>query len=306
MANTFLKAEQIVSMGLGMLQRDLVLPRLVTPLAAANFVGAENDTVNVRIPAIAKAREYAWRNDRTNPIVLDELTETSIPVTLNHDVYSAVAVTDEQLTLDIGDFGTQVLQPQVRAVAEQLESILAAVMLAAPVGSTLDYDDYAGPLEVLVEARRLLNVANVPVAGRVALLGANIEADFLTDERISRVDASGTSDALREAIIGRVAGFTVIGNVNSISPWAAYAFHPSAFTMANMAPAVPAGVTFGESQSYNGLAMRWIRDYDAMYLRDRSVVSSFAGAASVNDERDASGALTGRNVRAVKIEMGAS
>jgi hypothetical protein len=305
-ANVFLKAEQIVATGLGMLQRELVLTRLINRLAQVDFRGAKNDTVNLRVPSILTAREYAWRNDRSSPIVLDELEELSIPVSLNHDVYSAVAVTDEQLTLDIVDFADQVLSPQVRAVAERIETIVADVMLAAPVKSTLDYDDYADGIAVLVEARRLLNIANVPVAGRVVVLGANLEADFLNEEKLQRVDASGNDDALRDAVIGRIAGFTVIGNVNGISPWAGYAFHPSAFGYANVAPAIPAGAPFGAAQSYQGLAMRWIRDYDTMYLRDRSVVSSFAGAASINDERDAAGDLTGKNVRAVKIEMGVS
>src|SRR5690606_21032090 len=69
---------------------------------------------------------------------------------------------------------------------------------------------------------------------------------------------------------------------------------------ANVAPEVPAGVTLGASTVFDGLAMRWIRDYDPNFLRDRSVVSSFAGAASVED-----GELDGdpANVRAVKLDF---
>src|SRR3546814_2543696 len=44
--------------------------------------------------------------------------------------------------------------------------------------------------------------------------------------------------------------------------------------------------TAGGGMVFDGFAMRWIRDYDPNYLRDRSVVSSFAGAASVNDGPD--------------------
>ena len=46
---------------------------------------------------------------------MDELTETKVDVTLDTAVYSAVPVTDEELTLDITDFGAQILEPQVRA-----------------------------------------------------------------------------------------------------------------------------------------------------------------------------------------------
>ena len=51
--------------------------------------------------------------------------------------------------------------------------------------------------------------------------------------------------------------------------------------------------------------MRWIKDYESNRLRDRSVVSSFSGAASVEDSRDDDGSLTGQNVRAVKITRNA-
>ena len=44
MANTILKAERIISQGLGLLQRDLVLPRLVVRYGKDDFTGAKNDT----------------------------------------------------------------------------------------------------------------------------------------------------------------------------------------------------------------------------------------------------------------------
>jgi hypothetical protein len=78
--------------------------------------------------------------------------------------------------------------------------------------------------------------------------------------------------------------------------------HASAFGFANVAPDVPAGVAMGASQTFENFALRWIRDYDSAFLRDRSVVSSFAGAASVNDYRNPdTGALVGTNPRAVEI-----
>ncbi|MFJ9854822.1 hypothetical protein [Streptomyces sp. NPDC101150] len=52
--------------------------------------------MTIRIPAQLEAREYEWRNDdRSSDIVLDELAEESTTVTLNKDIYSAVAITEE-------------------------------------------------------------------------------------------------------------------------------------------------------------------------------------------------------------------
>jgi hypothetical protein len=310
MANAFLKAEKIVSQGLGLLQRELILPRLVTRLGRADFVGAKNDTVDIKIPSLLKGREYEWRT-RTAPITYDDLEETSIPVTLDKHPYSAVAVTDEELTLDIASWGEQVARPQVRAVAELLESYVADAMNTANYADSVTYDAPADPTaddlsfyRALVDARKALNEANVPAAGRVVVLGANVEAAALLSPHLVKTNEAGTDSALREATLGRIAGFTVIGNVNSVDPDFAVAFHPTAFALANVAPVVPDGATIGSTLDFEGLAMRWIRDYDPDHLRDRSVYSAFAGSASIEDARDPDTfELTDENVRAVEIQF---
>lgn len=309
MAHDFLKPEVIVNTGLGMLVNELLLARLVTRKAGSDFVGAKNDTIDMKIAAILDAREYGWRNNRSSPIVTDDLVETSIPVTLDKDPYSAIAVTDEQLTLDIVDFASQVLSPQITAVATKLDGYVGTLMESGvDYSTTLDVAGDSDDLldDLVIPARQALNLANVPAANRVLVLGANVEAWALKHDLLKRNDESGTDSVLREAIIGRLYGFTVIGNVNAIDADAAYAFHPSAYVFANMAPAVPQGATAGAAASHEGFSLRWIKDYDAMYLRDRSVVSSFAGTASVEDERDSSHDLTGKNCRAVKIDFSAS
>lgn len=300
MANEFLTAERITRTSLALLRREIVLPRLVWAQAEADFRGAKDDTITLRVPAVLTARDYGMRNDRTNPIVIDDLTELGVDVTLTSQPYSAVAITDEQLTLDIADFATQVLDPQIRAVAEKLEDTIASALDAAdvPVDSEITLDD-DNPVRTALEARRILNINNVPQSERVLVLGANLEIEFLDDDRIIRMDASGSDSALRDATIGRVAGFTVVSS-NAIDADVGYAFHRTAVAFANMAPVVPDGATMGESRSLPGLAMRWIRDYDPTRLQDRSVVSAFAGASSVTDADPD----TPVNMRLVKIGGG--
>jgi hypothetical protein len=315
-ANAFLKAEKIVAQGLGLLQRELILPRLVLRKGVDDFRGAKNDTINHKIPSLLAGREYEWRT-RTAPIEVDELNETTIPITLNKHPYSAVAITDEELTLDIESWGEQVARPQSRAVAEKLESYVAAQMAAANFAHSVDFDpDPDDPNDrafwkAAVAARRRLNQENVPADGRVIVLGAAAEEAALNSRHIVDADTSGTTGTLREAVIGRIAGFTVIGNVNSVDEDFAIAFHPSAFVLGNVAPAVPDGASAGATQVFESLAMRWIKDYESDFLRDRSVYSAFAGTASVEDRRDMDpdsptfGDLTGENARAVEIVYGA-
>lgn len=298
MANTFLKPEVINKTALTLLERSVVLPRLVWRFGDAQFAGAKNDTITLRLPAVLESRDYAWRNNRSSPIVVDDLTETSVPVVLDHDIYSAVQVTDEQLTLDIENFALQVLSPQVSAVARGLEDLIADTMNGATYGTQLNVTDSAnGMWGILLQARQALNDANVPREGRVLVVGSDVETEILSDDKFNRVDSAGAGAAsvLTEATIARLAGFTIVGS-QAIDPEVAYAFHPTAFAFANVAPAIPDGASFGSRQTRDSLALRWIRDYDAMYLRDRSVVSSFAGCTSVEDDGS-------ENVRAVRINF---
>lgn len=283
MANTFLSSQRIAATALGLLQREIVLPRLVWSYGAADFRGAKDDTITLRVPAVLTARDYGMRNNRSSAIVMDDLTELGVDVTLTSQPYSAVAITDEQLTLDIADFAVQVLSPQIRAVAEKLEDTIVAALADAdvPAGSEVDWDP-ADPLGSILDARKVLNDNNVPMAGRALVLGSALERDVLGVDNLIRVDASGSDSALRDATIGRLAGFTVVTS-NAIDADVGYAFHQTAIAFANVAPVVPDGATMGESRTYQGLSMRWIRDYDPTHLQDRSVVSCFAGASSVTD-----------------------
>jgi hypothetical protein len=313
MANAFLKAEKIVSQGLGLLQREITLPRLVARFTETDFKGAKNDTITAKIPSLLKGREYEWRT-RNAPIEVDELEEFSIPITLNKHFYSAVGVTDEEMTLDIMDWGEQVARPQIRAVAEVAEDVIATAMAAATTRHTVAYvqgdpdaENDRSFYRAAVRARKHLNDENVPVAGRVILLGSDVEEAALLSPHLVKANEAGSDDALRDAELGRIAGFRVFSS-NSVPADFAQAFHPTAYAFGNVAPVVPDGATAGARGTFDTLAMRWIRDYDSDYLRDRSVYSAFGGVTSVEDGRDLEspvgsgwGELTDENVRAVKI-----
>lgn len=61
-----------------------------------------------------------------------------------------------------------------------------------------------------IEARRLLNVQKVPLSGRTALIDPTQEANVLKISSFVKVNESGSEQALRNGLIGRVFGFDVI------------------------------------------------------------------------------------------------
>ena len=218
------------------------------------------------------------------PITIDDLAETKVDVTLDTDVYKAIGVTDEEMTLDIDDFGVQVLNPMVSAVARGVEDKLAATIVAAPFATTIEVDN-TDPFVSILDARAALNKANVPAMGRTLLIGADLERKLLGSTRFTAQISGDTvaESALRDATVGaNIAGFRVVTS-NAIDPDEGVAFHQTAFALATRAPVVPDGATWGQSTSFAGLAMRVLKDYDFLNVRDRVLADLFIGSDYVPD-----------------------
>jgi hypothetical protein len=301
------KPEKIIEFFLGMVGRELLGPDLITRVSDDFFKGAQNDTVSMRVGNLrAVARDYDFRS-RTAPIVLDDIEGgDTIPITLDRHVYSATGLTDEQLTLDNIEFATDVLTPQVEAVVGNYEDKVVAAFRAAQVADTVTATLATDPHLVAIEARRLMNAHKVaPYGGRIFLVGSDVEAAWLTSDRLSNADNIGdVSAAVREATIGRLAGAPVVVHPE-LDPNEAYYFHKSSFVMGSVAPVAPRGAVVSAATSRNGYSARWLMDYDPNFLRDRSVVSSFIGINEILDERDANGDIvaTPDNVRIVKLTL---
>lgn len=325
MPNTFLRPTRIAAQAVGLLYRELVVARTIwtDAIRPEEFNGALNDTVTMRVPARRSARK---RTLRAGTVITNDVSvEFGVPVQLTTDVYNGAPITDEELTLDIADFGEQILMPQIRAVAEGVEEEAVDVIQDAtyPAGMTINADDtdlvVSGATDwylVAARARRLLNDKNVPRAGRTLLVASDIEEQIITSDRFTRFDSLGqdATDALREGIIGRIAGFNVVPT-SELEEGQAFGYHRSAFVLAARAPRVPQGASFGAARSLGeapggvgyvgGLGVRWLMDYDYTNTTDRSLVNAWVGTAVVEDPDDPSDAESTKSVmRAVKVTNG--
>lgn len=302
MAHSFIKPTVVVDTAIQLLQREIILPQLVWLNGIGDFAGKYQDTITIRVPARSFAHRRSLRGTGSaRDLVTEDLTENAIPVTLDHDVYHAVALTDEELSLDIYDFAGQVLNRQIRAVAEDLEDGLARTIEEAPYSQ----NGFIVPTtsstiwDAVVDARRKLNDAFIDRDGRVLIVGSAIEAALLKDDTFTRFDSLGeTPSAIRTARIGQIAGLDVIVS-DALLPGDAYMFHKTAFIMATRPPAAPRGASFTSSTSAAGLAIRWLMDYDYTSTTDRSLIDTFVGYQSVVDPVEGF-------VRAVKIRLSAT
>lgn len=293
MAVKKLKAKKVVEYFLPMVQRELITPYVISRLNGDDFKGAKGDTINLKVKGLsATARDYDFRG-RTGPIVLDDILPDgySMPFKLNKHIVSATGLEDEHWTLDDIDFATEVLTPQVEAVVKNVDAKALTAFRSASFFDTIDVTADADPHLVTLEAKRLMDAQKVaPRTGRFHFIGSDIAAAWVASDRLSKYESTGQegTPALRESIIGRLNGSPVVEH-SGLDPDEGYYLHKSALYLATVAPSIPKGAVTGKTYSKDGMSARWIQDYDANYLRDRSIVSMFAGVNEVRDERNPDG-----------------
>lgn len=297
------KPEKFIPYLFPLLERELLTPLLTTRVNMDDFKGAQGDTVTMRVGELRTvARKYEWRT-RTAPIVLDDIQGGGgIPITLGSHAYSATGLTDEHFTMDEIDLVREVLQPQTEAVARDLEADVIAAYAALPTRETQDFvegganKEVSDPYFVAINARRKLLRQRRVTAGQLTwLVGTDVEAAILKSDRLARHDSAGDSNssALRDATVGRIGGLNVVASAD-VDPGFSVVTASSSLVLGTVAPKAPRGAAMSQAAAKNGLAMRWLMDYDANFLRDRSIVSMFSGITEVFDEVFVGGAKDGQ------------
>ncbi|GAA0960226.1 P22 phage major capsid protein family protein [Frigoribacterium faeni] len=313
--NIFTKGTKFAQTALALLRKTIKAPGLFTTrYSVADFRGAEGDTIGVKRPAVLVAREKEWRGD--DAIVIDKLVNTKIQIALNRHIYSAVALSPEEETLDEVNYVRDVQAPQVDAVGNAIAAVTVSALTSASFVNTVKFNPNSAdpfesdPRKVAIRARKLFQKAHVPTTGRYWIVGADISEAIASNDKLLDVDTSGLPEALRDGVVGRLGGFIIV-ELDELDPTASYFIHESAIAWVVVAPVVPNGVAKGGGVAAgNGLAVTQLWDYDSDHLRDRSIVHAFTGAAPVTDPKvnaDGSLVLDGDNqptlqfVRAIKV-----
>ncbi len=275
----FLTAKGISRTAIALLTRTLVLPMTVTRVPGEDFAGDNGDTISVRVPTPTSSRTQASPGAT---ITYDDMAETLVDVQVSH-LYNATRITDEDLSLNIEDFASQVSEKQVAAVATGAEDQVATAMNALAADSSIAADGSDIKAQML-GAREQLGVDDVPTSERWFAVSPQVATFILQFDEFTRVDASGDDSALRDAIIGRLFGFTIVES-NGLTAGTAVAYHRSGFVFANRTPVAPRGAQDSATATDAGIGMRQIFQYDPDVLSDASVISTFAGAALVDNDR---------------------
>ncbi|MFI5840552.1 hypothetical protein ACIA8K_12670 [Catenuloplanes sp. NPDC051500] len=312
MVHQVVKPEKIAATAAVLLEEKLVVPAVFRREGIDQFKGAKDDAINVVVEGVLPYRTYGWRNNRSTEIQFDEYSERKIQVTFGGDIYSAVRLTDEQNDFDLPGWA-KLARKQTEALGRGLETQATDYLIDAPYEVTLGIP--ANGLRAgLIRARQTMNALRVPDGARTLLVGTDFEAALLADEKLNLAQNVGEAEAvsaLRNATIGQRFGFNIVV-AQELPPTMAVAMVDSAFIFATGAPSVPQSVPFGASASHNGVALRWIRDYDSLKFQDRSIFNTYKGFRHVSDDlvgvdsdtRQAYVSQYEHFVRAIQLELG--
>lgn len=286
MAHEFLKPQVMVDAAVGLIANQAQLIHTVwkdlSTLYEGN-VGPDGDTVSVRLPTfIGNAKDLGWR-DRNREIQTETIKRRKFDVTLDTYPYQAVDLLREEQTLDIEDYGRDVLQPMSYDVVMRMEGKIVDTIESAPYDVEIELQDEARSLyKAVVLGNEALDDQGVPGDRRWLVIGTGLHTQVKHDDAMIDVHRSGTDALLRRGEIGILDGMNVMVSRN-IGKYDAYMYHPTAFPTVLRAPAPARSVPFSASTSYDGIAMTYWESLDSRRDSDRAFLGTFMGTGHLTD-----------------------
>ena len=276
MANALLTPTLISKQALGFWQNASILPSLFNRAYESEFGGGNGDTVTIRKQATLTASLY----DRPTGVVVQDVVESSVAVTVDKLYDVSVEITQEQWDFDVADFGWQVAEPAGRALSRMAEGLIATELATHAASTTWPQVDL---IEGFINARGILNAAEVPLEQRFILVSTEVASMLLMDPNFLKANEAGDNGALREARIGRFLGMDVYENV-VLGANEAYVCHKDALTFVSVVPQLSRGAANGAVGSYDGLGLRTVFGYDQNKKQDLISFDSYYEIASLRGD----------------------
>jgi P22 coat protein - gene protein 5 len=276
MPNTLITPTNVSKAALGFWQESNVLCSLFNRVYETEFGGGAGDTITIRKQASLTAAAF----NRGTGVVVQDITEGSLTVTVDTIYDVTVQITQEQWDFDLMDFNWQVAEPAGRALSRQAEKLVSNALDAH--ATTADLDP-ANPVKSIIGARTVLNKREVPLEDRFMIVGSDTAALLLADPLFLKANENGSDQALRAAQLGRILGMDVYESV-VVPADDAYVCHKDALTFVSIVPQVARGTADGASSNYDGLGLRTVFGYDQSKKQDLISFDSYYEVAPLRGD----------------------
>lgn len=209
-------------------QESKLLP-LITDYSAFAVKGSSS----VKIP---RRTQFAAADKSENTaLTAQELTFAvdTLDLTKNKAIYAALEkIAEVQATPNVE---AEIITEMAKELALQVDNDIYVQLLLASAAAPDHRIAFAGASLAatdLLEARRLLNVQNVPMDGRIVCISPDEEKALLAIDNFIRADAYGSAGGLVNGEIGKLYGMVVVMS-NVITAGLPVVFHKSAVAYAN-------------------------------------------------------------------------
>ena len=275
-----------LALAIGYLRSNLMMARLVRRDADA-LVAERGDTVNVIKRGALTVRDKA----EDTGVTPDAAANTKVAVVLDQHKYVSWHLEDTASAKAIDD-AVNYVSDAAAGLAEAVESSLLGLYttIANDVGTGATDIGYS----TILAARKQLNDQKCPMMGRQLIVSSKDEISLLDEARLVEADKRGDSgEVLREANIGRVAGFDIymsqLVDQTAGPVFHNMAFHGDAFMLVSRTLPMPEAGSgaIGEVMvdPETGIAMRYIRQWDGDELKTKHILDVLYGVKEIDEDR---------------------
>lgn len=202
----------------------------------------------VRITSISRPTVADYTKSSTT-ITPENLTDAARTLVIDQAKYFAFEVDDIDLrqSANGGALMSEAADEAAYALADTADQYVAGLYTGVAVGNaigTTAITSAALAVTGLINLKVKLDNANVPTQGRYVIVPPWYHGLLLGSDLFVRVDASGTSEALRNGMVGRAFGFDVLVSNNCViatgDDYIVQAGYPGAYTFAEQIAKVEA------------------------------------------------------------------
>lgn len=243
----------------------------VSPTVNREYEGdaASGNTVNVTTVTTPAIVDYKAAGRVLNAAAL---ADTTIALSINQEKAYGFKVDDIDRVQAAGSFDA-VTRDAAAALVEDAEAFIMAQMVAGGTndngGTPAAVTNFTTAYTALVKMRTGLGKAKAPMSERYAAVNPDF-ASFLLgpDSTLVKVNEAGGPGELRNGVLGRLAGFTIVESalLNPAKP-AAVAYHRSAMAYVNQ---VEKPESLRDTASFSDI-VRGLHVYGAKVVRPTSV-----------------------------------
>lgn len=239
-------------------------------------ISGQGDTVRIRSISRPTIGTYTKNSTTITP---ETLTDAQRALYIDQSKYFAFELDDIDAAQSVGGELEGALQEAVYGLRDVADQYVAALYTGAQSANQIGTVSVTTGALAYTQLRKLkvkLDEANVPQEGRWAIVPPWYEGLLLEEDKFVRVDASGTSEGLRNGTIGRAVGFNVMASNNAPlvtgDDYAVMAGHPSAISFAEQIASIE---TYRPESAFAD-AIKGLHVYGAKLVRPEAIATVIA------------------------------